>query len=205
MQRKKTTFLLIFLLLVFVRSEAFAIPYEYSISGTAGYWTTDNQMVFWGQPITGSFVLNDPVVAQPFDSLHYNYSLSDMYISGGSFLLSGAGNIHVLFPGGFGWGEPDMNLTLGGYTSYADNFPGWEYRSFFYNENGSIDLSFADDPHTITFYGSLYSGPGMTGDRYYLNVTASRGASVPEPSTMLLLVSGLIGIFGVRKKLGIKN
>lgn len=208
MQRKKTVILFIFLLLVFVRGEAHAIPYEYSITGTASYWTADSQMVFWGQPITGSFVLNDPVRTPHPDSGHYNFSLRDVSIAGESFALSGSGNIHVLYPGTplpdvNSWGEPDMDLNLGGYIAYDTpglfGSQGWEYQSFFYNDNGNIDLSFRDDPYRIVFYGSIYSGPAATGNRYRLDVVALRGASVPEPSTMLLLASGLFGLVGFRK------
>lgn len=192
------------MMIAFITSPAEAVPFEYSITGTASYWTSDNDLLFSDQAISGNFVLSDPVQPCPTcDNGHVNYGLVDVYIGGEGFGLLGSGNIHILFPadrnGIWGSGEPDMDLDLGGYlaTEGGGVSVGWDYQSFFLNEDGSYDLSFADDPYRIKFYGSLYHTGN--GDRYYVNVSATRGVSVPEPSAMLLLSSLLIGCLILNK------
>lgn len=208
MRKKIFNLSFLFFLLVFVNGEAIAIPYEYSITGTASYITAGGDAVFRNQSIMGSFVLSDPVETGPydFDIAHYDWNLTHFDIFGQSFALSGTGVIKVTYYGiysGIGGPEQNMSLNLGGYTAYESgtNFPFWEVSPHFYNEDGSSSY-FPAFPYRMAFSGSLYSGPAATGDRYRLDVVASRGASVPEPSTMLLYISGLIGlvVFKGRKR-----
>ena len=199
-------FLIILLFGALVAGQAVAIPMAYTITGTASYWSSTNEPVFSDQSISGSFVLADPVQVLPMlDNRHVVYDLDDMQISGDDFELSGAGDIHILYPATrtrtFGPGEPDMDLELDGYIAVEGPWRsiGWDYQSFFYDENGNADLSFADDPYRIDFWGSLYNS--TNGDRYRISVSAVRNASVPEPGTVFLLGSGLIGLIGFKRKL----
>lgn len=77
--------------------------------------------------------------------------------------------------------------------------PFFEFVSFLFPSTNSQQLG-ALDNSTITFSDACYSIPGSTGCFPGYVVTGSTALATPEPSTLILLGSGIIGLLSMSLK-----
>ena len=97
-----------------------------------------------------------------------------------------------------------VSVTMGDYGADADNLYLYAYDSansfvdsaYFYNPGGSIaanTLSVSTGSASIAWV-EFYAVGGNNNSVFWDNFTFNQVSSVPEPSTMLLLGSGLVGL-----------
>lgn len=88
------------------------------------------------------------------------------------------------------------------------NRSGQQVTAEFYVDNvflGMFSNAFSLVPPDLQMpYFSMAMGSGQVGDGYFDNISYDSSAPVPEPATMFLLASGLLGIAGFRRKLKMK-
>ncbi len=98
-------------------------------------------------------------------------------------------------------GSLDNTNNISGFNEDVSMAMGWD---FFLTpgQDAVIDLILSDIVPDSEFY-FIHTDPDSNATIYLSSTLAV--SSVPEPGTMLLLCTGLAGIFGIRKKLMMKN
>jgi len=107
---------------------------------------------------------------------------------------------------------PDTN-SLAGVINYTFDFTNINALSSYLAGDNSVDISYLDKVYTTTQgrdvngweepYLSLWGSGHVDGQQYYLGtdlVIKTGEAVVPEPMTLLLMGSGIIGAFGLHRR-----
>ncbi|HNY64480.1 MAG TPA: CHRD domain-containing protein [Deltaproteobacteria bacterium] len=100
-----------------------------------------------------------------------------------------------------------LNVTSGTYTNTFDTTDSATYHpDFIEASGGTVELAetaLAQSLANGTAYFNIHTTLYPTGEiRGFYQPESQAPAPVPEPATMMLLASGLIGVFGLKKRYG---
>ncbi len=185
---------------------ATAFPVELSFSGEVSNVTDADfaPLLAVGNPVSGTigFEFNPPNVFTASGPVSGGYSIPTGPVSALSLFSKAAGTSPDLAVLDFRFGT-GPNVLLGGDTLMV-NGVGFAMDINGYTATWSDYLALGASDFTIALIGetSFPGGGSSTGPIADLTVTSASfaPAPVPEPTTMLLLGSGLLGLWGARKK-----
>ena len=100
-------------------------------------------------------------------------------------------------------GSLDNTNSVSGFYDDVSMAMGWDF-SLDTGQEAIIGLTLSDIAPETGFY-LFHTDPDSSASIYLSGTLEINGPPVPEPGTMLLLCIGLAGMFGVRKKIMVKN
>lgn len=193
--------LCIALITMFVSSASFAVTYDMNSISAGTYSETNFNANFLGVSFNNSggdsFVLHSASLYPDFSG---NAVINSPY--------STIGNSTIAI---FDTATDYVSVTMGDYNADADDL----YLKAYSSNNSLVDSDFYQNPSTsyagytlivssamvniayVEFYGIGVSNNSVYWDNFSFNET---GAPVPEPTTILLLGIGLIGLVGSQRK-----